>query len=69
MTTTFRFRNIEPVNEKDCVGCGTCEDVCQTGAIKVDPDIGLPKFDYTLCDGCKKCIDECVMNTLTGFLI
>ncbi len=45
-----------------CVGCGTCLEVCERGAL----DRSYPFFvDRSLCDLCFRCVDECPAAALT----
>jgi ferredoxin len=46
-----------------CVGCGSCEEECPLGAIKLTPDKG-PVIDQAKCDGCQKCVETCPSNAL-----
>jgi len=40
-----------------CVGCGTCADSCQFGALSVDD--GTAAVDTTACMGCGVCVSKC----------
>ena len=43
-----------------CFGCGTCWSFCQDNAIVKPADGGYPyKYKLELCQGCKKCHEEC----------
>lgn len=42
-----------------CLGCGDCTDVCQFGAIAIDPATGLPVVDPARCTACGKCVGAC----------
>lgn len=42
-----------------CTGCGTCLDVCPTGAIRLDENDGVSTIDLALCDECLVCLDVC----------
>jgi len=44
-----------------CAGCGICEDVCPTNAIKVN---GQALVQPELCTGCGLCVDECPNNAV-----
>jgi len=58
-----------------CIGCGTCETICQNGAIDMVPvdgivakqgDSGLrPNIDYGRCCWCALCVDVCMTGSLT----
>lgn len=69
-----RYRGFH-INQVDkCVGCGTCESVCQNEAIDLVPvegratkhgDSGLrPKIDYGRCCWCALCVDICPTGSL-----
>ncbi len=70
-----RYRGFHK-NEVDvCIGCGTCEEICQNAAIDMMPvegietkdgDSGLrPMIDYGRCCWCALCVDICTTNSLT----
>ncbi len=70
-----RYRGFH-VNDLDkCVGCGSCEEICQNAAIDlvpvegrepVDGDSALrPKIDYGRCCWCALCVDICTTGSLT----
>jgi len=69
-----RYRGFH-VNDIDkCIGCGSCEEICQNDAIdmvKVDGkkaqngDSGLrPQIDYGRCCWCGLCVDICPTGSL-----
>ena len=69
-----RYRGFH-VNDPDkCIGCGTCEAVCQNEALDLVPvaskesrhgDSGLrPKVDYGRCCWCALCVDVCPTGSL-----
>ncbi|MBN2781387.1 MAG: FAD-dependent oxidoreductase [Candidatus Marinimicrobia bacterium] len=70
-----RYRGFH-VNDMDvCIGCGTCESICQNAAIDMVPvegiettreDSGLrPRIDYGRCCWCALCVDICTTGSLT----
>jgi len=68
-----RYRGFHK-NEVDvCIGCGTCEEICENEAIDLVPftdpkdgDSGLrPSVDYGRCCWCALCVDVCTTNSLT----
>ena len=55
---------ITVVNEQKCVGCGTCEEVCSFGAIKVDPESNVARVLFEDCFGCGVCSGKCPEHAL-----
>lgn len=49
------------VDSERCVGCGTCQDVCPTGAISVEE---IARVDPRLCIGCGRCVERCPRGAL-----
>ena len=47
-----------------CLGCGDCEKACSFGAIKIDPELGLPVVDESLCTSCGACVKACPRNII-----
>ncbi len=45
-----------------CIACKLCEKQCETGAIKVVDNLAV--IDYSLCNGCNKCVDACKRGVL-----
>lgn len=50
------------VNEKKCIQCGNCEQVCKRKAIHLQD--GEPFVDRTHCDSCLECTKVCHTKTL-----
>jgi heterodisulfide reductase subunit A len=46
------------IDQKKCVGCGVCWEVCPYGAISAD-DKGLAVVNEALCKGCGTCVSSC----------
>ena len=51
-----------------CRGCGTCEEVCQVEAIRVQEDGERPiaQVDASLCTGCGTCAALCPSGAITA---
>ncbi|MEN9423051.1 MAG: hypothetical protein RL122_434 [Pseudomonadota bacterium] len=70
-----RYRGFHKNDMDKCIGCGTCETICQNGAIDMLPvegipavqgDSGLrPRIDYGRCCWCALCVDVCMTGSLT----
>jgi glutamate synthase (NADPH) small chain len=70
-----RYRGFHQNDVEKCIGCGTCEMICQNGAIDMLPvegiaakqgDSGLrPRIDYGRCCWCALCVDVCMTKSLT----
>jgi len=68
-----RYRGFHKNDMEKCIGCGTCEAICQNGAIDMLPvsdskegDSGLrPRIDYGRCCWCALCVDVCMTRSLT----
>ena len=69
-----RYRGFHRNDLKTCIGCGTCETICQNAAIDMVPvegiettegDSGLrPRIDYGRCCWCALCVDICATGSL-----
>jgi len=69
-----RYRGFHQNDTDKCIGCGTCEEICQNNAIDLVPlqgktashgDSGLrPKIDYGRCCWCALCVDICPTGSL-----
>lgn len=69
-----RYRGFHRNDMKKCIGCGTCETICQNAAIDMVPvegvetkdgDSGLrPRIDYGRCCWCALCVDICATGSL-----
>jgi glutamate synthase (NADPH/NADH) small chain len=70
-----RYRGFHQNDVNKCIGCGTCETICQNGAIDMVPapgyqtrqgDSGLrPRIDYGRCCWCALCVDVCMTGSLS----
>lgn len=70
-----RYRGFHRNDVDLCIGCGTCETICQNAAIDMTPvpgrapkagDSGLrPRIDYGRCCWCALCVDVCTTGSLT----
>ncbi len=70
-----RYRGFHQNDMGKCIGCGTCEAICQNAAIDMvavegiettKQDSGLrPHIDYGRCCWCALCVDICMTGSLT----
>jgi len=58
------FRGFPRYYEEDCVGCGTCAQVCPPGAITMSDDLEQKKrkfvINYGSCIHCGQCQENCI---------
>ncbi|MCL6558509.1 MAG: 4Fe-4S binding protein, partial [Firmicutes bacterium] len=47
------------VDEKRCVGCGVCVEVCDYNARTIDEETGKARVVEALCQGCGACVAAC----------
>ena len=69
-----RYRGFHKNDMEKCIGCGSCEEICQNSAIDMVPaegiettksDSGLrPIIDYGRCCWCALCVDICTTDSL-----
>jgi ferredoxin len=55
------FKRYAVVQQKACVACGSCADVCSRGAISVQHGC-FAQVDVTHCVGCGLCARECPLE-------
>jgi glutamate synthase (NADPH/NADH) small chain len=70
-----RYRGFHQNDMDKCIGCGTCETICQNAAIDMLPAEGIPtregdsglrpRIDYGRCCWCALCVDVCMTGSLT----
>jgi len=70
-----RYRGFHQNDMEKCIGCGSCEVICQNASIDMVPvdgietkdgDSGLrPLIDYGRCCWCALCVDICTTGSLT----
>lgn len=46
-------------NENRCTHCGACVVLCPTGALSIDSDSRMVKFDDAKCIACDICVTSC----------
>lgn len=61
--TPLRYRGRPALDAEACANCGSCAEVCPTGAIQPGPD-GL-RLDMGLCLFCGECADACGTGAVT----
>ena len=51
------------VNKEKCAGCGSCVQLCPTGAIKMGKD-GKAFIDQDVCQVCGECMEVCPFGAI-----
>jgi heterodisulfide reductase subunit A len=62
-----REPTVAVLNEAFCRGCGSCEEVCEYSAIKLeqsDDGLKVSKLNQFLCTGCGSCVSVCPSGAL-----
>jgi heterodisulfide reductase subunit A-like polyferredoxin len=54
---------VAEIDKDACLGCFTCTDYCQFGAI--DYFDGVGEIDEALCMGCGICVEKCPEGAVT----
>lgn len=57
---------VSRVNEELCIGCGTCNEYCQFGALELIN--GHTQINTELCMGCGVCVSHCPQGALSLIL-
>lgn len=70
-----RYRGFHQNDIEKCIGCGTCEEICENKAIDLVPDPNKepeegdsalrPMVDYGRCCWCALCVDVCPTGSLS----
>jgi Pyruvate/2-oxoacid:ferredoxin oxidoreductase delta subunit len=53
------------VDTNTCVGCGSCEEWCQVGAINVSENSRQAVIDLNRCLGCGVCVSNCPTESIS----
>lgn len=56
------------IDQKSCVGCGSCVEVCPGNLIKMDQNGKAVIRRERDCWGCTSCLKECRMGAVCFFL-
>ncbi len=51
------------VDDEICIGCGTCEEICQFRAITIPDSTAM--INYEGCMGCGVCVEHCTQEAMS----
>ena len=60
----FNGHEVAKVDYDECIGCGSCAQRCQFGAIKMEVTVKKSNIDMTRCFGCGVCAYACLQNAI-----
>lgn len=52
------------INQKDCIQCGICVDICPLDVIKKENDVIVVKYPEE-CWHCRACVMDCPQNAIS----
>ncbi len=58
---------VKKVCSVGCIGCGACVRICPYDAISLDD--GLAVMEYTRCQQCGLCLDQCPTHNITSLIL
>jgi len=61
----LKGHQIAKVNYCECIGCGTCVQRCQFGAIKMEVTTNKSNVDLMRCFGCGVCVHACPQDAMS----
>ena len=51
------------LDQSKCIGCGSCEEICFTKAVKIED--GVFHIDQKFCRGCGRCAESCPSDAIS----
>jgi len=61
----LKGHQVAKVDYGECIGCGTCAQRCQFGAIKMEVTTKKSNIDMTRCFGCGACAYSCPQDAIS----
>jgi ferredoxin len=52
------------VDPDSCIGCETCVETCQVGAVNFDDDLKISTINLDRCIGCGNCVLSCESDAI-----
>ena len=60
----LKGHQVAKIDYEECIGCGSCAQRCQFGAIKMEVTTNKSNIDLTRCFGCGVCVYTCPQDAI-----
>jgi ferredoxin len=60
----LKGHQVAKIDYEECIGCGSCAQRCQFGAIKMEVTTNKSNIDLTRCFGCGVCVYACPQDAI-----
>jgi len=60
----LKGHQVAKIDYEECIGCGSCAQRCQFGAVKMEVTTNKSNIDLTRCFGCGVCVYTCPQDAI-----